>query len=96
GLVQAFRYNQEQGNPPLNGFEIGRVFGQDEEGLWESDRLGGIIGGDPWQGKWVRRSQQAQPLTWYEAKGILESVLQRFGLQVEYQSDRQDERLHPG
>lgn len=96
GLVQAFRYNQEQGNPPLNGFEIGRVFGQDEEGLWESDRLGGIIGGDPWQGKWVRRSQQPQPLTWYEAKGILESVFQRFGLQVEYQSDRQDERLHPG
>ncbi|URR35790.1 phenylalanine--tRNA ligase subunit beta [Thermosynechococcus sp. HN-54] len=96
GLVQAFRYNQEQGNPPLNGFEIGRVFGQDEEGLWESDRLGGIIGGDPWQGKWVRRSQQAQPLTWYEAKGILESVFQRFGLNVEYQSDRQDERLHPG
>lgn len=96
GLVQAFRYNQEQGNPPLNGFEIGRVFGQGEEGLWESDRLGGIIGGDPWQGKWVRRSQQPQPLSWFEAKGILESVFQRFGLAVEYQSDRRDERLHPG
>ncbi|WP_448527867.1 phenylalanine--tRNA ligase subunit beta [Parathermosynechococcus lividus] len=96
GLVQAFRYNHEQGNPPLNGFEVGRVFGQGEEGLWESDRLGGIIGGDPWQGKWVRRSQQPQPLSWFEAKGILESVFQRFGLVVEYQSDRRDERLHPG
>jgi len=96
GLVQAFRYNQEQGNPPLNGFEVGRVFGQGEEGLWEADRLGGIIGGDPWQGKWVRRSQQPQPLGWFEAKGILESVFQRFGLTVEYQSDRRDERLHPG
>ncbi len=96
GLVQAFRYNHEQGNPPLNGFEVGRVFGQGEEGLWEADRLGGIIGGDPWQGKWVRRSQQPQPLSWFEAKGILESVFQRFGLTVEYQSDRRDERLHPG
>jgi phenylalanyl-tRNA synthetase beta chain len=35
-------------------------------------------------------------MTWYEAKGLLESVFQRLGLSVEYQPNRQDERFHPG
>lgn len=96
GLVQAFRYNLEQGNPPLNGFEVGRIFKKDEDGLWESDRLGGILGGDPWQGKWIRGSQKQAPLSWFEAKGILEMMFTRLGLAVEYQSDRRDERFHPG
>ncbi|MDG2990373.1 phenylalanine--tRNA ligase subunit beta [Candidatus Synechococcus calcipolaris G9] len=96
GLVQACRYNLEQGNPPLNGFEVGRVFIKDEDGLWESDRLGGIISGDPWQGKWLRPSQKQQPLSWFEAKGILESIFARLGLGVEYQPDCRDERFHPG
>jgi len=26
GLIDAFEYNQSQGNGPLNAFEIGRVF----------------------------------------------------------------------
>jgi phenylalanyl-tRNA synthetase beta chain len=35
-------------------------------------------------------------MTWYEAKGLLESVFQRLGLSVEYQPNRQDARFHPG
>ena len=35
-------------------------------------------------------------MTWYEAKGILESVLGRLGLSVTYQPDSEDNRLHPG
>ncbi len=95
-LLNALQFNLEQGNPPLNGFEIGRVFTQDEEGLWETDHLGGIISGDPLRGKWVRGAKAAQPLSWYEAKGILTSIFDRLGLGVEYQPDRRDERLHPG
>lgn len=95
GLLDAFQYNLEQGNGSLQGFEIGRAFWSDEEGLWEADLLAGILGGDPSQGRWGRGGRE-QPLTWYEAKGYLDNLWQRLGLAVEYQPDRRDERLHPG
>lgn len=95
GLIDAFRYNLEQANGPLSGFEIGRVFWRDENGLQEADAIAGILGGDPTQGRWVRGGRE-QSLTWYEAKGVLESFFQRLGLAVEYQPSCQDARLHPG
>lgn len=95
GLIDAFEYNLEQGNGPLNGFEIGRIFWQEENGLQEADAIAGIIGGDPISSTWTR-SGRKQPITWFEAKGILESVFQLMNLQVEYQPDRRDSRLHPG
>lgn len=95
GLIDAFQYNLEQGNGPLNGFEIGRVFWREEEGLSEADSVAGIMGGDSTQGKWVRGGRE-QPMTWFEAKGVLENVFQQLGLSVEYQPDRRDSRLHPG
>ena len=95
GLIDAFQYNLEQGNGSLNGFEIGRVFWSEEEGLNEADAVAGIVGGDPTQGKWTRGGRE-QPMSWFEAKGLLESVFQRLGLPVEYQPDRRDSRLHPG
>jgi len=96
GLIDAFQYNLEQGNGPLNAFELGRIFWQDEESLKEADAVAGIMGGDPVQGKWLRQSQGEQPLSWYEAKGILESVFDRLRLNVEYQPDRRNPLLHPG
>ncbi|MBC7971476.1 MAG: phenylalanine--tRNA ligase subunit beta [Verrucomicrobia bacterium] len=95
GLIDAFQYNLEQGNGALNAFEIGRIFWSEEDGLSEADSVAGILGGDATRGKWVRSGRE-QPLTWFEAKGLLESVFQRLGLAVEYQPDRRDERLHPG
>lgn len=94
-LIDAFQYNLEQGNGPLNGFEIGRVFWKDEEGLDEAEHLAGVIGGDPTRGRWARAGNE-QPLTWFEAKGVLEQIFTRLGLDVEYCADRRDERLHPG
>jgi phenylalanyl-tRNA synthetase beta chain len=94
-LIDAFQYNLEQGNGALCGFEVGRIFGLEEDGLNESEAIAGIFGGDPTQGKWAQ-SGRDQPITWYEAKGVLESVFQRLGLAVEYQPDRFDRRLHPG
>ncbi|AFY42494.1 phenylalanine--tRNA ligase subunit beta [Nostoc sp. PCC 7107] len=95
GLIDAFQYNLEQGNGSLNGFEIGRIFQQEEDGLREADAIAGILGGDRNLGKWSKGGRE-QAMTWFEAKGILESVFQQFGLQVEYQPDCRDERLHPG
>lgn len=181
GLITAFQYNLEQGNGALNGFEIGRIFWREEEGLQEAEVLAGIIGGDITCGKWSRggRKQVAvgqnlndvvvptkkdftqqevesraieiwkskgspqqdkigeesdyfqallelendylrsllelerqvkknkaakeliasgreQPMTWFEAKGILESVFKQLKLAVEFQPENRDSRLHPG
>lgn len=95
GLIDALQYNLEQGNGALCGFEIGRIFWSEEDGLNEAEAIAGIFGGDPSQGKWAQSGRE-QPLTWYEAKGVLESVFQRLSLSVEYQPDRFDDRLHPG
>ncbi|MBW4643451.1 MAG: phenylalanine--tRNA ligase subunit beta [Goleter apudmare HA4340-LM2] len=95
GLIDAFQYNLEQGNGALNGFEMGRVFWQDEEGLREADVIAGIMGGDRTVGKWSKGGRE-QPLTWFEAKGILDSVFRQLNLPVEYQPDCRDPRLHPG
>jgi phenylalanyl-tRNA synthetase beta chain len=95
GLIEAFQYNLEQKNGALQGFEIGRIFWQEEDGLQEADSVAGIFGGDASIGRWSRSGQDT-PLSWLEAKGLLESVFQRLGLQVEYQPDRRDDRFHPG
>jgi phenylalanyl-tRNA synthetase beta chain len=95
GLLTAFQFNLEQGNGPLNGFEIGRIFWKEEDGLAEAYALAGIVSGKPLQGKWLTAKKDTS-LSWFEAKGILEGVFQRLGIAVEYQPDRQDTHLHPG
>jgi phenylalanyl-tRNA synthetase beta chain len=95
GLLEAFLFNLEKGNGPLNGFERGRVFWQDDAGIHEEDVVGGVIGGDARQGQWVQGGRP-QPLSWFEAKGILETIFQRLGLAVDYRPDATDKRLHPG
>lgn len=95
GLIDAFQYNLEQGNGSLNGFDMGRIFWQEEDGLQETDAIAGIMGGDISLGKWSKGGRE-QPMTWFDAKGILESVFHGLHLKVEYQPDCRDQRLHPG
>lgn len=95
GLIDAFAYNLEQGNGALNGFEIGRIFWKEGDAMKEADAVAGIIGGDPIVWKW-QQSGRDRPLTWFEAKGILESAFHQLGLVVEYASDSSNSRLHPG
>ena len=94
--IEAFAYNWEQGNGPLHGFEIGRIFWKEGENLRESDCLAGIFGGDSTVGRWVRGDRE-QPLTWYEAKGILEQIFQQLDLAVEWRAAEScPPQLHPG
>ncbi|MEG3440136.1 phenylalanine--tRNA ligase subunit beta [Pannus brasiliensis CCIBt3594] len=96
GAIDAFEYNQSQGNGALNGFEIGRVFRLEEGNISEYDSVAGIFGGDYFSiGRWPRSGKE-NPMTWYEAKGILESVFDRLSVSVSYESDSSDSRLHPG
>ena len=96
GLINAFSYNLARGNGALNAFEMGRRFWQTETGVGEADTLAGIMGGELFpQGRWTTAGQ-GQPMTWYQAKGLLEAAFQRLGIGVSYQSTQEDERLHPG
>jgi len=95
GLMEAFVYNQDQGNGVLSGFEIGKVFWREEEGLREADAIAGIFGGSYYQGSWGEYGQGAG-MNWYSAKGLLEGVFKNLGLEVEYQPDQQSPILHPG
>ena len=95
GLIEAFEFNLNQGNGPLNGFEIGQIFWKDEAGIHEAAAVGGILGGDTRSSQWTTSGRE-QPITWFEAKGSLEAVFQRLGLTVDYRSDDTDPRFHPG
>jgi phenylalanyl-tRNA synthetase beta chain len=93
GLLASLKYNLEQGNPPLQAFEIGRVFTRTEDGIEEIDHLAGILCGAPTVGTWQKTSQ---PWDFFGAKGLLEQVLTGLGVHAEYQPDQRDERFHPG
>ncbi|MEM9162077.1 MAG: phenylalanine--tRNA ligase subunit beta [Cyanobacteria bacterium P01_F01_bin.4] len=96
GLIEACQFNLEQGNGVLNAFEMGHVFAAEGTDLHEMERVAGILGGDARVGQWVNSGRE-QPLSWYEAKGVLETVFQRLGLTVDYRADETpDPRLHPG
>ena len=95
GLIDAFSFNLENGNGPLNGFEIGRIFWKEGENFKEKDAIAGVIGGDPARGHWTRGGRE-QPITWFEAKGILEAIFKRLYLSVEYRKESEVEQLHPG
>lgn len=99
GLIDAFQLNLNNGNGPINGFEIGHVFSKPKDNPQgdpiEATKVAGIVGGDARRGRWVTSNQEA-PLTWYEAKGILQRVFDNLGLAVDYRADESDPRLHPG
>ncbi len=95
GLIDAFQYNLEQGNGALNGFELGRVFSQQDGSRSERDLIAGILGGDPKQGRWVSGGRD-RPMDWFEAKGVLESVFRHLGVTVEYRTHADHPWLHPG
>ena len=96
GLLDSFAYNLAQGNGALNAFEIERVFWQEDEQLQEKDSLAGIMGGNiTSEGLWVNGGK-GTPMTWYDAKGVLENIFSNLGISVEYRPENIQERLHPG
>ncbi|MDJ0573483.1 MAG: phenylalanine--tRNA ligase subunit beta [Pleurocapsa sp. MO_192.B19] len=96
GLLDSFAYNQSQGNGALNAFEIERVFWQEDDQLKERDSIAGIMGGNiTSKGIWVNGGK-GTPMTWYEAKGVLENAFSNLGISVEYRPESEEARLHPG
>jgi len=95
GLIDAFQYNLEQGSGALNGFELGRVFWHQDGAQAEKDLVSGILGGDSTQGRWVNGGR-SQPMGWFEAKGVLESIFRQLTVPVQYRAYADHPWLHPG
>ncbi|TVQ47170.1 MAG: phenylalanine--tRNA ligase subunit beta [Gloeocapsa sp. DLM2.Bin57] len=95
GLIEACGRNVSQGNGVLNACEIGRVFHY-ETTITETEKVAGILGGDRYlTGSWLQGGKVSS-LSWYEAKGLLESVFTALNLPVEYRATDTYHNLHPG
>ena len=95
-LVMTVQENLNQGNSFVEGFEYGHVFSGDiTTELKEQEYVAGIFGGVKTKLTW---SDNAKPLTWFEAKGKMEQLFRQLNLVVSwetYSSVKMREILHP-
>lgn len=97
-LLEAAAYNLSRKNNDVALFEIGSVYHTDEETLTrlpqEKPRLALLLIGSLKPAGWNRK---AEPADFYEAKGLLEAVFARLGLDasVSYEAAQPD-GFHPG
>jgi phenylalanyl-tRNA synthetase beta chain len=107
-LLQAARRNLQASQEGFWAFEIGRVFwgpsGDDQPGE-EVELLVGVLCGERFNERWSR-SGKSRPLTYWEARGVLQEALSGFALPLEDRppqteasrdgSDSAADLLHPG
>lgn len=97
-LLEAAAYNLNRKNNDLALFEIGSVYHTDEPVLTrlpqEKPRAAFLLGGNRRAAGWNR---SAEPADFYDAKGVLEAVFARLGLQdrISYAAAQPD-GFHPG
>ena len=97
-LVKVAAYNVHRGNERVQLFEVGKVYLTQEETLTdlpeERLQLAALIAGPKAASIW--KTPQVDAQNFYELKGILESVLERFGVRdAEYQAADLN-GFHPG
>lgn len=97
-LIKVAAYNVHRGNERVQLFEVGKVYLTQEETLTdlpeERLQLAALIAGPKAASIW--KTPQVDAQNFYELKGILESVLERFGVRdAEYQAADLN-GFHPG
>ena len=92
-LLRILAANQGHGEGPFLMFEMGRVFLPRPADLpQEQQMVCGVLAGRRWEPSWLAASES---LGFYDAKGAVESLLQRLGIVAEY-TPVQDPFLSPG
>ena len=92
-LLRTLASNQGHGEGPLRLFEVGRVFHpQPGELPHEREVVCGILVGLRWEPSWL---ESGESLGFYDAKGVVEGLLQRLGMAAEYEPD-EDPYFRPG
>jgi len=91
-LLSALSDNKKNTDGSIRLFELGKVFLPREKDLpLEDETVCGILNGNSTDGWW---QNDARPLDFYDAKGIIEGVLGQLGLEVVFERSG-DESLHP-
>ena len=93
--LQVCQRNLQASQPGCWVFEIGHVFSSDGGAIDQEARLAGVICGERRLSKW-QSSGKTQPLSYYEARGVITSVLNAFGIEAQDRRLTDDARLHPG
>lgn len=83
-LIRTIQENSKQGNSIINGFEYGHGFSFDKEkNFKEKEFVAGIFGGSKTKTTW---SDCEQGITWFEAKGRIESLFKQLNLKVTWKA----------
>ena len=92
-LMQTLLYNQEHLDAPFLLFEVGRAFLPRKDELpMEQEVAAGVISGLRSEPSWLEPNDY---LDFFDAKGILNSALDRLGITASYQPT-EDPTYHPG
>ena len=92
-LLGTLASNVGHDDGPFRLFEMGRVFRSRTGDLpEETEFVSGILAGQRWGPSWLETSDS---LGFYDAKGVLEDLLQRLGVTAEY-SPAEDSFFRPG
>nr|YP_009308893.1 phenylalanine-tRNA ligase beta subunit [Toxarium undulatum]AOS86636.1 phenylalanine-tRNA ligase beta subunit [Toxarium undulatum] len=95
-LINIVNENIKQGNNVFEGFECGHVFSKDFYGNYiEKENLAGIFGGVKLKSRW---SDKSNNLSWFEAKGKMEQIFEKFNIVVLWESSNivsDSKILHP-
>ncbi len=78
---------------PVRLFELGRTFRPRPNDLPdEREMVSGVLAGQRWRSSWL---QAGQPIDFYDAKGILDDLLERLGVAADYKP-ADDPYFRPG
>ena len=82
-LLSTLAFNQGHGEGSIRLFELGRIFLSRPDDLPdEREMVSGVLAGQRWQPSWL---QTSEPIDFYDAKGVLEDLLERLGVTAGYQ-----------
>lgn len=88
GLLSTYNYNKDRKNENINLFEIGNVYSKGLEQLNLAILLSGSLVNSLWQKK-------GNEPNFYDLKGILEGLLNKFGLNYELKPTNEVKYFHP-
>lgn len=97
-MLETIAYNKNRQNHDVGIFELGRVFLSTEETLTQLPEERLYVGGAV-TGQWIPQNWMGakQAVDFYQAKGIVDSLLARLGIQnVQYKAVSDLKGTHPG
>ena len=82
-LLSTVSSNRGQGAGPIRLFELGRIFiPRPDELPEELEIVSGVLAGQRWEPSWLQTSDS---IDFYDAKGVLETLLEGLGVSAQYE-----------